>query len=174
MSEPSSRRAAREARRATPAAGGPPAHNPTPRAGRNLYAAIGVGVLLGLIVVLSLFVQKEIFVGVAMAKLDTFGWHPLVSAAVMIVFGAGFGACQGLIIDFCEIQPFIVTLAGLFLLRGACFMVSLDSLPLRHPFVSEFASLAVPLPGDGFYLEPALLALRRMAQEHESAVRHGS
>ena len=33
---------------------------------------------------------------------------------------------QGLIIDFCEIQPFIVTLAGLFLLRGACFMINLE------------------------------------------------
>jgi len=65
MSEPRSRRAAREARKAV--TGGSPAHNPTPRAGRNLYAAIGVGVLLGLIVIVSLFVKKEIFVVVAMA-----------------------------------------------------------------------------------------------------------
>ena len=65
MSEPRSRRAAREARKAV--TGGSPAHNPTPRAGRNLYAAIGVGVLLGLIVIISLFVKKELFVAVAMA-----------------------------------------------------------------------------------------------------------
>ncbi len=96
------------------------------------------------------------FVGVVMAKLDGLGWHPLASAALMLGFGAGFGALQGLIIDFCEIQPFIVTLAGLFLLRGLCFMVSLDSAPLRHPFVSDFASLAVPLPGDGFLASSAL------------------
>jgi phosphatidate cytidylyltransferase len=68
MSEPHSRRAARQARtESTPASAAPAAHNPTPRAGRNLYAAIGVGVLLGVIVVLSLFVKKELFVGVAMA-----------------------------------------------------------------------------------------------------------
>lgn len=67
MTEPPSRRAAREAR-TDPADGDPPAaHNPTPRAGRNLYAAIGVGVLLGLIVIVSLFVKKELFVVVAMA-----------------------------------------------------------------------------------------------------------
>ncbi|WP_265444189.1 phosphatidate cytidylyltransferase [Flexivirga meconopsidis] len=67
MSEPSSRRAAREARSVTPAV--PAAdgeHNPTPRAGRNLYAAIGVGVLLGAIVLASLFIRKELFVGLAM------------------------------------------------------------------------------------------------------------
>jgi len=103
------------------------------------------------------------FVGVVMAKLDTLGWHPLASAAVMIVFGAGFGALQGLVIDFCEIQPFIVTLAGLFLLRGACFMVTLDSLPLRHPFVSEFAGWAVPLPGDGFLASSALAMFAALA-----------
>ncbi len=76
------------------------------------------------------------FVGVVMANLDAAGWHPLASAALMLVFGAGFGAVQGFIIEFCEIQPFIITLAGLFLLRGACFMVNLDSVPLRHPFVT--------------------------------------
>ena len=66
MSEPPSRRAARKAR-TEPSSAAPAAHNPTPRAGRNLYAAIGVGVLLGAIVVVSLFVRKELFVAVAMA-----------------------------------------------------------------------------------------------------------
>ncbi len=36
--------------------------NPTPRAGRNLYAAIGVGVLLGAVVIASLFIREEFFV----------------------------------------------------------------------------------------------------------------
>jgi len=103
------------------------------------------------------------FVGVVMAKLDGFGWHPLASAALMLALGAGFGGLQGLLIDFCEIQPFIVTLAGLFLLRGLCFMVSLDSAPLRHPFVSDFAGWAVPLPGEGFLASSALAMFAALA-----------
>jgi ribose/xylose/arabinose/galactoside ABC-type transport system permease subunit len=99
------------------------------------------------------------FVGVAMANLDAIGWHPLASALLMILFGAAFGALQGLIIDFCEIQPFIVTLAGLFLLRGACFMVSLDAVPLRHPFVAAFAGASLPLPGEGFLASSAITML---------------
>ncbi len=87
------------------------------------------------------------FVGVVMANLDVVGWHPLLSGGLMLGFGVLFGALQGLIIDFCEIQPFIVTLAGLFLLRGSCFMVNLDSVPIRHPFVAWFAGLSIPLPG---------------------------
>ena len=99
------------------------------------------------------------FVGVVMANLDQAGWHPLASAAMMLAFGLLFGALQGLVIDFCAIQPFIVTLAGLFMLRGGCFMVNLDSVPIRHPFVEAFADFKVPLPGGGFLASSALVML---------------
>ena len=103
------------------------------------------------------------FVGVVMANLDAAGWHPLASGLLMLVFGAGFGALQGWLIDFCEIQPFMITLAGLFLLRGACFMVNLDSVPLRHPFVAAFAGASIPLPGDGFLASAAIVMLIALA-----------
>jgi simple sugar transport system permease protein len=99
------------------------------------------------------------FVGVVIANLDVVGWHPLVSAAMMLGFGLAFGALQGLIIDFCEIQPFIVTLAGLFLLRGSCFMINLDSVPIQHPFVASYAAASIPLPGGGFLASSAIVML---------------
>ena len=99
------------------------------------------------------------FVGVVMANLDAAGWHPLASAAMMLGFGVLFGMLQGFIIDFCEIQPFIVTLAGLFMLRGSCFMVNLDSVPLTHPFVVTFAEFNIPLTGDGFLASSAIVML---------------
>ncbi len=99
------------------------------------------------------------FVGVVIANLDVVGWHPLVSGGMMLVFGLLFGALQGLIIDFCEIQPFIVTLAGLFLLRGGCFMINLDSVPIRHPFVAQFAAMSVDLPGGGELRSSAIVML---------------
>ena len=99
------------------------------------------------------------FVGVVMAHLDTLGWHPLASGALLIAFGVAFGAFQGLIIDFCEIQPFIITLAGLFLLRGACFMVSLESVPIKHPFVGVFSDWHLNLGGGGRLSSSALVML---------------
>ncbi len=99
------------------------------------------------------------FVGVVMAHLDTLGWHPLASGALMIAFGVAFGAFQGLIIDFCEIQPFIITLAGLFLLRGSCFMVSLDSVPIKHPFVDVFSDWHFDLGGGGRLSSSAMVML---------------
>lgn len=59
--QPISRRDARTAGGAAPAQ----RDNPTPRAGRNLYAAIGVGVLLAALVIASLFVRVEFFVALA-------------------------------------------------------------------------------------------------------------
>ena len=103
------------------------------------------------------------FVGVVIANLDAAGWHPVASAAIMLAFGLLFGALQGLIIDFCEIQPFIVTLAGLFLLRGSCFMINLDSVPIRNPFVEWFNSLSIPMPGDGELHSDAIVMLLSLA-----------
>jgi len=103
------------------------------------------------------------FVGVVMAHLVSQGWHPLAAGAAMIAFGAVYGGCVGWLIDACEIQPFIITLAGLFLLRGACFMVSLDSVPIQHPFVDAFAGWRIPLPGDGFLASSAVVMLLALA-----------
>jgi simple sugar transport system permease protein len=103
------------------------------------------------------------FVGVVIANLDAVGCHPLASGAMMLAFGLAFGALQGLIIDFCDIQPFIVTLAGLFLLRGGCFMINLDSVPIRHPFVAWFSALSVPLPGEGELRSSAIVMLLALA-----------
>lgn len=60
--DPATRRRRREETSGPPA---PEAVNPTPRAGRNLYAAIGVGVALAVLVLVSLFTNKEIFLAVA-------------------------------------------------------------------------------------------------------------
>lgn len=103
------------------------------------------------------------FVGVSMAGRDRAGWHPLETAALMICVGILFGAMQGFIIDFCNIQPFIVTLAGLFLLRGACFMVTLDSVPIRHDFVDLYAAARIPLPGRGMLRSSAIVMLASLA-----------
>jgi len=111
MSEPpTSRRAARKARQQTgsdaPAAPGEKA-NPTPRAGRNLYAAIGTGVLLGALVLVTLFTRKELFIVVAvlasligvyelLRAMSHGGIHPpavptLVAAAVLPIVAYVWG-----------------------------------------------------------------------------------
>lgn len=103
------------------------------------------------------------FVGVCMAVLDREGWHPLATAVLMLGFGVLFGAFQGWVIDALDIQPFIITLAGLFLLRGACFMVTLDSVPIRNDWVDLYASVKIHLPGKGVLRSSALVMLASLA-----------
>jgi galactofuranose transport system permease protein len=103
------------------------------------------------------------FVGVVIANMDAAGWHPLVSVCLMLAFGCCFGALQGFVIDFCGIQPFIATLAGLFLLRGSCFMINLDSTPIRHPFVTAFSEASLPLPGGASLSSSAIAMLLALA-----------
>ncbi len=104
------------------------------------------------------------FVGVVMAQLVTnLGWHPLAAAAVLIAFGVLLGAGIGFVIEACDIQPFIITLAAMFLLRGLCFVVSLDSVAVSHPFVDAFAGWAIPLPGEGKLSSSACVMLAVLA-----------
>lgn len=56
-----------DARKEVPVTGGP--NNPTPKAGRNLPMAIGVGVLLVLVILGSLIWEKSLFVPLAAAAL---------------------------------------------------------------------------------------------------------
>lgn len=103
------------------------------------------------------------FVGVCMAVLDSMGWNPVATALVMLAFGFAFGACQGWLIDSLDIQPFIITLAGLFLLRGACFMVTVHSVPITHDWADLYSSVRIGLPGKGVLRSAALVMLASLA-----------
>ena len=100
------------------------------------------------------------FVGVLMAELVTgFGMHPVLAAVISIIVGSAFGAVMGVLIAKFDIQPFIITLAGMFFLRGMCFLINLDSVPIDHSFVSEFSGFKIPLPGRGWLTASAVLMI---------------
>ena len=65
----------------------------------------------------------------------------------MLLIGGGLGLLMGLIIQYFDIQPFIVTLAGMFLARGLCYVISLDSIPVTEGFFTGMAQAQIPLPG---------------------------
>lgn len=103
------------------------------------------------------------FVGVCMAVLDSMGFDPLTTAVLMLVFGFAFGAFQGWVIDALDIQPFIITLAGLFLLRGMCFMVTINSVPITHEWADLYSDIRIRLPGRGLLRSSAMVMLISLA-----------
>jgi ribose/xylose/arabinose/galactoside ABC-type transport system permease subunit len=90
------------------------------------------------------------FTGVFLAVvLKNTGIHPLVAFAMALAISTAFGAAMGAIIHYLEMPAFIVTLAGMFLARGMAFVLSIDSVPIAHPFYKTLKSLYLTLPGGG-------------------------
>ncbi len=68
------------------------------------------------------------------------GWNPWLALGLMIVIGAAFGAVSGILIQYFNVQPFIATLAMMFLARGLASMLS--TVPERLADDSPFLVLA--------------------------------
>ena len=87
------------------------------------------------------------------------GWPPLAAFAVVLLIGCTFGLVQGAIIHYFEIQPFIVTLAGMFLARGLCYAITVDAISITHPGYSSIAQYSLRLPGGLYLTTGAIVAL---------------
>ncbi len=56
----------------------------------------------------------------------------LLTLLLALGIGLAFGVLQGLLVSYLEIQPFIVTLAGMFLSRGLTTMLSVNPVKVTH------------------------------------------
>lgn len=100
------------------------------------------------------------FTGVLLAKLiGSYGIDPLYAFVIALLMGASFGALMGWIIDAMKLPAFIITLAGMFFIRGMSFILSEESIPIDHPLYSTLASYAWKLPGGGRFTLLALVML---------------
>ena len=86
-------------------------------------------------------------------------WSPWVVIPLVLVMGTAFGALMGVLIQRFRLQPFIVTLAGMFLARGLCYLISIDSISITEPGYSELAQLRIPVWGDASVSIGAVIAL---------------
>jgi ribose/xylose/arabinose/galactoside ABC-type transport system permease subunit len=90
------------------------------------------------------------FTGIFLAvMLESTSIHPLAAFVLVLVITTMFGAIMGAIIHYLEMPAFIVTLAGMFLARGMAFVLSIDSIPIKHPFYGTMKSFYYKLPGGG-------------------------
>jgi ribose/xylose/arabinose/galactoside ABC-type transport system permease subunit len=74
------------------------------------------------------------FTGILIAKLLEAGTDPVATALVALLLGTLSGGIMGCLIYFFELPPFLVTLAGLFCLRGLGFVIHGESIGISHPF----------------------------------------
>lgn len=100
------------------------------------------------------------FVAVLLAVMITqLGIDPWFAFSTAIAFGIAFGALQGLAIHALGAPPFIVTLAGMFVARGAASMMTQESIAIVHPLYDALGQAAIPLPGAGRLTLSAIVML---------------
>jgi simple sugar transport system permease protein len=87
------------------------------------------------------------------------GWHPLATFGVMLSIGTAFGATMGVFIHYFKIPAFIVTLSGLFLARGMSYVLSTDSIRIKHPFYEQISDLVYIFPDKGRFTFAAAMFL---------------
>jgi galactofuranose transport system permease protein len=86
------------------------------------------------------------------------GWPPYAVLPLVLFIGAFLGFAMGCIIHYFEIQPFIVTLAGMFLARGLCYTISTSSIPITDPFWTSMAQSKIRF-GEYFVSPSVIVAL---------------
>lgn len=104
------------------------------------------------------------FTGIVIALLvGQAAMHPLTAFSVALAIAAVFGAIIGAAIHYLQAPPFIVTLMAMFFARGACFLLTDDSIPVRHPFYAALEKTSFALPGGGRLSFIAMLMLLTVA-----------
>jgi ribose/xylose/arabinose/galactoside ABC-type transport system permease subunit len=84
---------------------------------------------------------------------------PAVWVVVVVLTGGGlFGALMGWLIQVFQLQAFIVTLAGMFLARGLCYLVSINSITIDEPQFVALSQVQIGVLG-GFVSPGAVVAL---------------
>ena len=88
------------------------------------------------------------------AGVENWGWSAPALILLVLVVGIAFGFAQGFLISHLNIQPFIVTMAGLFFARGMTAVISQNQISIQHSdFMSYWANLKLEIPfGIGAYL----------------------
>ena len=113
----------------------------------------GIDLSVGSVVALSTMIA---------ARTLQLGWSPYLSIVAVLVTGTILGLLMGLLVHYFDIQPFIATLAGLFLARGLTYLISVESISIKDPTFTDLAFRTVYI-GDYYIRWTAILALAVVA-----------
>ncbi len=83
--------------------------------------------------------------------LDYHGGNIVVAMLISLGIGLAFGLVQGYLVAYLEIQPFIVTLAGMFFARGMTTIVHTDPFNVANEAFVKLKDTRLPVPFMGSY-----------------------
>jgi ribose/xylose/arabinose/galactoside ABC-type transport system permease subunit len=83
----------------------------------------------------------------ASAALLRIGWTPWQVMLLMLATGTAIGAIMGYLIAYMKVQPFIATLAGMWVGRGLAYTISNESIAIYNRTYSILARTKLLIPG---------------------------
>ena len=115
----------------------------------------GIDLSVGSVVALTTMVSASL--------VEHHQWGAATVIPLVLAMGAAFGAAMGFLIERFRLQPFIVTLAGMFMARGLCYLISIDSISITSPFYTAVSQARFALWGQASITVGAILALAVVA-----------
>ncbi len=101
---------------------------------------------------------------VSAALVEQHHWSAAQAIPLVLALGTLFGAFMGWLIQRFRLQPFIVTLAGMFLARGLCYLISIDSISITDATYTSISQTRLAPWSEGPSITiGALLALGTVA-----------
>jgi ribose/xylose/arabinose/galactoside ABC-type transport system permease subunit len=71
--------------------------------------------------------------------------HPALAAAGALAIGMALGAGMGAVIHFFRQPAFLITLAGMFFMRGCAFWLNTESVGIAHPLYTSLSGFALEI-----------------------------
>ena len=87
------------------------------------------------------------FSAVLLAVMIRAGVPAPAAFAIVLAAGCAFGSLMGAAIQYLKAPAFIVTLTGLFLARGGCFLLTTESVAINDPVYSAITSAGLAFDG---------------------------
>ncbi|GEK07405.1 galactofuranose ABC transporter, permease protein YjfF [Schleiferilactobacillus harbinensis] len=85
------------------------------------------------------------------ASLLRSGMNAYLVIAICLLTGVVFGTVQGVLIQYFGLHPWIVTLAGMFFARGACYLISVEAIPIKNQTFYNISQFKLYL-GPGLFI----------------------
>jgi galactofuranose transport system permease protein len=85
--------------------------------------------------------------------------NPLLVILIVLLVTTALGFLMGCLIQIFDLPPFIITLAGLYLARGLCYVVSIDTIAISDSFFQAAAHSQINVIDETFVSPSAVIAL---------------
>lgn len=102
----------------------------------------GIDISVGSVVALTCMVLAY--------SMENLGIGAVEALGIVLVMGTVFGLVQGFFVAYMKIQPFIVTLAGMFFARGMTAVISTNMISIKNATFTAWATAKLHLPFGGY------------------------